>query len=241
LNIGDVLLKHYGHTDNVNAVAFSPDGTRIASGSNDDDVRVWDATDGGNEYVYTGHTDGVRAVAFSPDGTRIASGSNDDETHVFLSGLSNFYVSGVVTIGGNAIENAKIFAITGAKVNYDFSGSDGTYIVNGLNPDKLYHIAAEYGNADTYHGKSFPFISPEEQDTKYSVEEFTSNHDTWVNLTYSNLVEGQQNVTETGDLSVVFEEDTDYEMDYVDGRIKVLSTGSMADATVYRIAYQYEQ
>jgi WD40 repeat protein len=32
-----------GHTDYVHAVAFSPDGTRLASGSGDHTVRIWDS------------------------------------------------------------------------------------------------------------------------------------------------------------------------------------------------------
>ncbi|KAM5348925.1 hypothetical protein ACJ41O_008748 [Fusarium nematophilum] len=62
----------------VNAVAFSPDGSRIASGSGDNTVRVWDAKSGREVRKLEGHSDSVNAVAFSPDGSRIASGSGDN-------------------------------------------------------------------------------------------------------------------------------------------------------------------
>jgi WD40 repeat protein len=59
-------------------VAFSPDGRRIVSGSNDNTLRLWDASSGrpiGSPLL--GHTETVRSVAFSPDGRRIVSGSWD--------------------------------------------------------------------------------------------------------------------------------------------------------------------
>ncbi|HEY9600008.1 MAG TPA: WD40 repeat domain-containing protein, partial [Allocoleopsis sp.] len=66
------------HTQDVNSVAFSPDGKRIVSGSGDKTVRLWDATTGKPiGQPLTGHKDFVYSVAFSPDGKRIVSGSRD--------------------------------------------------------------------------------------------------------------------------------------------------------------------
>ncbi|KAG6332401.1 hypothetical protein ID866_6687 [Astraeus odoratus] len=61
-----------GHTSWVRSVAFSPDGTKIVSGSSDNTVRMWDVERGvqiGSPLL--GHTEGVASVSFSPDGIRI--------------------------------------------------------------------------------------------------------------------------------------------------------------------------
>jgi WD40 repeat protein len=58
-------------------VAWSPVGTRLASGSRDGKVNVWDATTGRRLRTLEGHTGEVRSVAWSPDGTRLASYSWD--------------------------------------------------------------------------------------------------------------------------------------------------------------------
>jgi WD40 repeat protein len=67
----------------VRAVAFSPDGTRVLTGSRDNTARLWDAATGAAVAILAGHTDAVRAVAFSPDGKRVLTDSSDSTARLW--------------------------------------------------------------------------------------------------------------------------------------------------------------
>jgi Tol biopolymer transport system component len=65
-----------GHTDWVASVAFSPDGTTLATGSGDKTARLWDLSTGHTTATLTSHTDTIWSVAFSLDGRTLATGSD---------------------------------------------------------------------------------------------------------------------------------------------------------------------
>lgn len=66
-----------GHTQEVQSVAFSPDGQTLASGSTDGTVKLWNVNTGKAFRTLFGHTDSVWSVAIAPDGKTLASGSWD--------------------------------------------------------------------------------------------------------------------------------------------------------------------
>src|SRR5258706_1795566 len=74
---GEVLARLEGHRASVEALAFAPDDTLLASGAVDRTVRLWDLSTWSARGVLEGHTDRVYSLAFSPDGKMLASGSND--------------------------------------------------------------------------------------------------------------------------------------------------------------------
>ncbi len=74
-----------GHKEDVNSVAWSPDGKRLATGSSDRTIKVWDAAGGQELLSLKGHNGGVYSVAWSPDGTRLASGSLDGTVKIWYA------------------------------------------------------------------------------------------------------------------------------------------------------------
>ncbi|MDR1981110.1 MAG: hypothetical protein LBQ39_05755, partial [Tannerellaceae bacterium] len=82
-----------GHQDDVNSVAYSPDGRRIVSGSGsgslfefvdkDNTITIWDAESRRDLRILRGHQYSVLSVAYSPDGRHIVSGSWDNTIKIW--------------------------------------------------------------------------------------------------------------------------------------------------------------
>jgi WD40 repeat protein len=69
-----VLLPPAGGT--IQLLAFSPDGSRLATVTEDHCARIYRSS-GGDPVVLRGHTDAIRCICFSPDGERVVTGSDD--------------------------------------------------------------------------------------------------------------------------------------------------------------------
>ncbi|KAJ8063403.1 hypothetical protein OCU04_008623 [Sclerotinia nivalis] len=111
-----------GHSDRVSSVAFSPDGTKVASGSYDGMIRLWDTTTGESLQTLKGHSNSVNSVAFSPDGTKVASGSDDGTIQLWD------------TTTGESLQTFKGHSYTVCSVAFS---SDGTKVVSGSADDTI--------------------------------------------------------------------------------------------------------
>ncbi|KAG8993810.1 hypothetical protein FRB90_000598, partial [Tulasnella sp. 427] len=99
----------------ITSVAFSPDGKRIASGSYDKTVRLWDVETGQQSGdPLTGHTYWITSVAFSPDGKRIASGSWDKTVRLWDTETGQ--QSGEPLTGHTREINSVAFSLDGKRI-----------------------------------------------------------------------------------------------------------------------------
>jgi WD40 repeat protein len=79
-----------GHVEGIFCVAFSPDGTRLASGGDEGEIVLWDTAAwkplrrlAADPNGRTGHREDVWGVAFSPDGRRLASAGHDETVRIW--------------------------------------------------------------------------------------------------------------------------------------------------------------
>ncbi len=78
-----------GHSSRVASVAWSPNGTYLASASYDKTVRLWDASNGQHIQTYRGHSGRVNAVVWSPDSSRFVSASDDGSVRIWNTTSKN--------------------------------------------------------------------------------------------------------------------------------------------------------
>jgi serine/threonine protein kinase len=134
---GTLSVYYLGHTDEVFSVAFSPDGTRLASGGADGTAQVWDATTGNRLFTYLEHSGTITSLAWEPSGTRMASAGADKTVQVW-----------------DAATGSRLFTYRGhsSTVTSVAWSPDGTRIASG-SFDKTIHVwSATTGVPFIYRG-----------------------------------------------------------------------------------------
>jgi len=171
-----VLLE--GHSDYVWSVAFSPNGLVLASGSDDNTIKLWDTASGTEIRTLKGHNGQVLSVAFSPDGRALASGSGDSSLKLWdtasgteiitLNGHSNtvrcvaFSPDGGTLVSGSCDGTIKLWNIASGTEIRTLTGLSSVYSV-AFSPDSDILASGEFGNTielwDTASGKKIKALT----------------------------------------------------------------------------------
>ncbi|MCX6153532.1 MAG: choice-of-anchor D domain-containing protein [Candidatus Kapabacteria bacterium] len=144
---GSLEYNLKGHSDFVNVISWSPDGSRVATASSDKNSIIWNAEYGTIMFILKGHTQQITHISWSPDGSRVATASRDSTSIIWdastgaklftLKGHTRFvnYVSwspdgSRVATAGYDYTSIIWNAATGAKL---FTLSGHTDLVNSIN------------------------------------------------------------------------------------------------------------
>jgi WD40 repeat protein len=143
-----------GHTGAIDALAFSPDGTQLASGGADSTARLWTSR-GTLAHTLTGHTFDVTSVSFSPDGRLVLTSSVDGDArlwsaatghvfhrlsfHVATVSQAAFSLDGrwVVTAGPTT---AGLWQVSSGKLVYSLGGTNGQLLAAAFAPDSRHFV-----------------------------------------------------------------------------------------------------
>lgn len=148
------LIVQLGHSSFVRAIAFSPDGQNVLTGSADKTARLWDTKTGKELRKFEGHTSDVRSVAFSPDGKYVLTGSEDKTARLWevetgrevrkFEGHSHFIRSAVFSADGKYIltgswdKSARLWETATARLVQTFAGDSDRVMSATLSADRKY-------------------------------------------------------------------------------------------------------
>lgn len=164
---GNLLWNISGHSSSVTAVAVTPNGQKIISGSSDKTVKVWDATTGENLLTFNGHSNSVGSaaalatqVAVSPDGRKVISSSHDKivkmwdittgeqlitfDCHSSSVGSIAVTPDGEKVISGSYDKTVKVWDITAGEQLITFTGHSSPIGAVAVTPDGKKVISTSY-------------------------------------------------------------------------------------------------
>lgn len=159
---GAAIATLTGHTDEVNTVAFSPDGKQFATGSDDRTIKIWRLSDRKPLRTLAGHLDWIYSVDISSDGRTLVSGAKDNIIKVWnletgseirsVEGHKSYVNSvavspnGQVVVSGSYDKTIKILNLQTGEIIRELKGHTGEVLAVAISPDSQ-RIAS--GSADT--------------------------------------------------------------------------------------------
>jgi hypothetical protein len=151
-----------GHSGSLRSAAFSPDGQRIVTASDDNTARIWDAATGNEIAPLEGHSGSLRSAEFSPDGQRIVTASYDNTARIWdaatgkqiapLEGHTDIVLSAAFSPDGQRIvtafsdNTARIWDAATGKQIAPLEGHTGSVESAAFSPDGQRIVTASYDN-----------------------------------------------------------------------------------------------
>ena len=148
---GSLIRRIDGHTDWVNSVTFSPNGTKVLTGSDDRTAKLWSVSDGSLIRTFDGPANPVRSVAFSPDGTKILTGNLYDAAKLWsvsdgslirtFDGHTSpvtsvaFSPDGTKVLTGGDDQTAKLWSVSDGSLLRTFDGHTSNVNSVAFSPD----------------------------------------------------------------------------------------------------------
>ena len=188
-------LRWPGHSASVLSCAWSPDGQRLLSASDDNTLKVWDARNGAELLTLQGHSAFVMSCAWSPDGQRLLSASADKTLKVWdarngavlltLQGHSDYVWSCAWSPDGQRLLSAsddntlKVWDARNGAVLRTFQGHSDYVWSCAWSPDSQRLLSASYDNTlkvwDARTGEELLTLChlPEHESAAFTKEKFT--------------------------------------------------------------------
>lgn len=175
---GEPVCALSGHAGRVMSCAFSPDGRRLVSASDDNTLKIWDMTTGRELGTLAGHGWTVRSCAFSPDGSRVVSVADDETIGLWdagngvlvrsFKGYAKYLKACLFARGGAALvaptgdTEISVWDAAGGQKLFELSGPqepikalavspNGTMIAAGSDDKTLWIWSAESGEEIAVH------------------------------------------------------------------------------------------
>ena len=151
-NLPAGAMKRFNQGVSVYTIAFSPDGSLLASGGNNNKIILWDTENKTELTTFRGHTKSVMSVVFSPDGQLLASASHDGYVRLWSvssrRSLPSLFHGGwvraiafspdsktIVSGGGDQIGSIALWDVTNSRRIKEFSGHRDIVESIGFSPD----------------------------------------------------------------------------------------------------------
>ncbi|HVU66186.1 MAG TPA: WD40 repeat domain-containing serine/threonine-protein kinase [Ktedonobacteraceae bacterium] len=160
---GDLLHRYSQHSAAVNALAWSPDGDRLASAGEDRQVQVWQALTGKHLFTYKNHTRTINALAWSPDNQQLASAGNDHSVQIWQarSGQSithyqghshwiqaiSWSADGKLLASGDAARQVHLWDARSGRQQHIYYGHKDPVLALTFSPDTRLIASADEGGA----------------------------------------------------------------------------------------------